>query len=135
MPLLKQIDHLSYRRGPYGSEGRCMVRLFDTTDAGPTPYLVIATDIGEDNPGPSVTNAAELVAESICDRFGLAPDQLTFVEHYDGRIGNTPATRRRDGVEDFDQVTFASGGRPLSGPNWTPIRKAEVERMIGVSLP
>lgn len=135
MPLVKQIDLLDYSRGPYANEGRCRVRLYETVDGAPTPYLAVATDLGDKNPGPSVTNAADLVAESVCERFNLSPDQVTFVEHYDGRIGNTSSLNPRDGVEDYDLVVFQTDRRPLTQPAWRPMRKHQVEALVGEPLP
>lgn len=135
MPLVKQLDRFDYSGGRHRNEGRCRVRLYGTVGEGPTPYLVIATDLGDENPGPSVTNAAELVAEAVCERFSLSPSEVTFIEHYDGRIGNTSPLRRRDGVEDYDQVLFQTDRRPLASPTWRPMRKHEVEALVGEALP
>ena len=101
----------------------------------PTRYLAVATDLGDQNPGPSVTNAADLVAEAVCERFDLSPSDVTFVEHYDGRIGNTASTNRRDGVEDYDAVVFQTDRRPLAQPTWRPMRKHQVEALVGEPLP
>ena len=60
--------------------------------------VVIASELA-DNPGTSVTNAAELLATDVCRRFGIAPDRLVWIEHYEyGRDAGIPRT--------FDLVTF-----------------------------
>ena len=135
MALVQQIDQLEYARGPYTNRGRCRLRLYTTVAGEPTRYLAVATDLGDQNPGPSVTNAAELVAEAVCERFDLSPSDVTFVEHYDGRIGNTASTNRRDGVEDYDAVVFQTDRRPLAQPTWRPMRKHQLEALVGEPLP
>lgn len=42
---------------------------------------VIVTEL-PDNPGMSVTNAAEYVADEICERYGIRPEELILIEHY-----------------------------------------------------
>ena len=43
--------------------------------------LVIATEIA-DNPGTSITNAVDLLANQVCDEFKLDKQKLTWIERY-----------------------------------------------------
>jgi hypothetical protein len=43
--------------------------------------VVIATE-RPDNPGTSVTNAAEELASQVCQRFDIDPDKLVWIESY-----------------------------------------------------
>ena len=95
--------------------GRCRVRVFRAAEA-PDHAVVLVTDLGDGNPGPSVTNAAEEIATEVLRRYGLDPARTLFVEHYDGRTPGTAATARRDGAEDFDRVAFTVAADPDGRP-------------------
>ncbi len=83
--------------------------------------VVVATE-REDNPGTSVTNAAELLATAVVKTFCLDPDKLVWVEHYaPGRLHG-----RR---EDLDLVTFgtvhvdrANRFVSFADPSWRPMQ-------------
>lgn len=59
---------------PYGRPAsRCEVEVHDN--------VVVATEL-DDNPGVSITNAAEVAASAACRRFGIDPHALVWIEHY-----------------------------------------------------
>ena len=124
---------------PYPRAGRCRVRVFAAAEA-PGHTVVLVTDLGYANPGPSVTNAAETIATEVHRRYALDPGRTLVVEHYDGRVPGTAGRDRRDGVEDFDRVAFTisadrDGSVCLTDPHWRPLRKAAVESLVGGRLP
>lgn len=81
--------------GFHGCRSGCGLEIVPLPD-GRT--LVIATERA-DNPGTSVTNVAEHLASFVCDRFGIDPDKLVWVEHYG--YGNCLSPERA-----YDRVTF-----------------------------
>lgn len=130
-----QYDELfDYPRAGRPRDGRCRLRVF----AGAAGPVILATDLGDENPGASVTNAAGTVATTAYRRLGLDPARTVFVEHYDSRVGNSLPLRQRSG-QTFDRVRFSVAREPqgvrLSAPAWQPLSKADVERLIGGSLP
>lgn len=130
---------LDYPARTYPRAGRCRVRVFRAIEA-PGHVVVLVTDLGDGNPGPSVTNAAEEIATEVLRHYDLDAARTLFVEHYDGRTPGTPATHRRDGTEDFDRVGFTVTADPdgrvrLLAPDWRPLRKASVEALVGGRLP
>ncbi len=88
---------LDYPAGVYPRAGRCRVRVFRAAEA-PDHKVVLATDLGDANPGPSVTNAAETIATAVHRRYVLEPACTLVVEHYDGRVPGTAARDRRAGL-------------------------------------
>jgi len=108
---------------------------------------VIATDLDDENPGPSVTNAAEAIASQVCARYGLGPEHLIFVEHYDDRFpgvvngrlveGNSGSgSFGRENGESFDWVTFPQRRDwDFGEPTWKHATKAQVEALLGQKLP
>ena len=97
--------------------------------------VVIVTELS-DNPGTSVTNAAEAVASEACRRFGIDPNSLVLIEHY-------PMTND-DFDETFDIVklnvapnaTSMPLGRDImfSSPQWTRISKEHVQALTREDL-
>ena len=141
---------------PNGRPGRCLLRLYDQ---GSGDVVLVATELGAENPGPSVTNAIEAIATTACRRYRLDPERLTVIEHADDRRTPGPPVRREDG-ERFDVVTFgrvptrgsggagaASGGADapageasewrgtFAEPSWRRIRKRAAEALVGQPLP
>lgn len=93
------------------------------------PTVVIVTELPQ-NPGTSVTNAAQDIATQAYQWLERPAQGITLIEHYaqDGE--------ERYAQERFALVTFAhsEGGR-FSHPEWRALTKEEVERLIGQALP
>jgi hypothetical protein len=137
------VHRFAYRRR-FGPPGICHVRIFATDD---DRRLVLITESAE-NHGPSIMAAAESIATDVVRTFALDPHTTIFVEHFDDRTftvahrlaRNGDGLRRRDGEEDFDRVTFTvlhdDADRPfLVEPNWRAVRKHQIERLLGGTLP
>jgi len=114
---------------------RCHVRVWEGTGRLP---VVIATEL-EDNPGTSITNAAELVASQVWEQLlPHAREGFVWIERYPARrdrSGRIAPDSALDG-ESLDLVTFAlAGGRELEmreDPHpWRRVGRAEVERLVG----
>jgi hypothetical protein len=93
-----------------------------------------------DNAGTSVTNAAEIIAELLCERYNLAPAHTLFIEHYPDRRerlrDGTPDPMDVTGAESFDLVTFGGVSREgvnwtLGTPGWKRLAREQVERWTG----
>lgn len=108
--------HFDYPAGRYPRAGRCHVRVYDQ---GAGECVLLLTDLGDENPGASVTNAVEMIVTAAVRRYALDPARLTIVEHYDDRFTREadggPRRRTaaelarligRDAGESFDVVTF-----------------------------
>ena len=89
---MKVVDRFEFR-GFHGRTAHCRLEIIPLGD-GRT--VVIATEL-EDNTGTSVTNVAEHLASLVCDRFGIMPEKLVWIEHY-----GYGSERERS----FDLVTF-----------------------------
>lgn len=110
--IMKQFDivHSFHNRRTNVSRGLCRVRSF----AAPSGTVVLLTDLGDKNDGQSVTNAVEVVIDSLLDQ-GLVIPPATFIEHYE-----------RDAVsaDTFDLVT-------TSPTNWKRLSRDEALKLIG----
>jgi len=97
------VDRFDFR-GLGGRPAWCRLELIPLVD-GRT--AVIVTEVS-DNPGTSVTNAAEHLASFVCDRFRIDPDRLVWIEHY-GYGGRRERT--------YDLVT--SSRQPIQKIQWS----------------
>lgn len=124
---------LTYTRyeftGYHGSKAHCRLRIYGGDPDRPS--VVIATE-AEDNPGTSITNAAESLATRVCQDFRLDPDTVLWVEHYRDRafFGGRPQFQERFDLVSFDRSPDGS----FRHPGWRPLARASVERLIGQAV-
>ena len=133
-----RIDTIVTYPGLHARPAQCQIRVYDQAGG---EAVVIATDIGDANPGASVTNTVEHIATEVCRRYRLDPARLTVVEHYDDR--RTPRTFSfgRENGESFDVVTFRrmpatsngtiAEGETYAAPMWRRINKQQAEALAG----
>jgi hypothetical protein len=115
----------------------------------------LLTDLGDENPGLSITNGIEYAVSAVLKRWPeINSARLVVIEHYDNRPAGALASERvrrvldigRENGEPFDLVTFGVGLEALrlrkqanvaqpSRPLWKHISKADVESLVGGSLP
>jgi hypothetical protein len=128
--------------GLHGRKAACGFELREL----PTGRAVVKVSELADNPGVSVTNFAEGLASIICNRFGIDPADLVWIEHYP--VDPCPVCdgsgKRRDGTEvcracdgrgqrreaaSYDLVTFdvkrVRDQWVLSEPNWRLMKEED----------
>jgi hypothetical protein len=122
----------SFRLPHHGVEARCQVQIYRQ----PGRAVVVVTEL-PDNPGVSVTNAAEYIATCILHDHALDPDTTIWVEHYHDR--NRPGQHDPLFAESWDLVTFNWDYRTspwqhrsphATSPRWCPLDREEVDRLI-----
>lgn len=110
MKTLDTVHRFYYGKGR-GSRGLCRVRSF----MGANGTTVLLTDLGDKNDGQSVTNALEVIIESIL-RKGLVLGPAVFIEHYE---------RDCPSRDTFDRVSL----QPKT--SWSSLSRTEVIAMLG----
>jgi hypothetical protein len=120
-------DHIYLYRGFHACLSYCWLRIYTT----PGQSVVLATEMPE-NPGTSITNAPERLSMEVTRTFRLALDTLTWIEHYPERQGSHGHPLL---PESFDQVTFTHTAQGLQCPEWHRLSQAQVEAMLGQTLP
>ncbi len=113
-----RIDRFDFR-GFRGYVSCCGLHV-EQLDDGRT--LVICTE-RPDNPGTSVTNAAEIIASRVASQLALDPAKLIWIEHY-------PPSKLHGESEDFDLVTFGSIVHDgihtvFDDPCWRPVNSED----------
>ena len=86
-------------RTPHKRSGYCRI---EAQSLGDGRVVVIATEL-KDNPGMSITNAAEYVATEVCRHLRIDPTRLIWIEHYGYPV---PGESKR--VRTYDRVTFTT---------------------------
>jgi len=74
--LAKYFDEIFEFEGLWGLPSKCGLKIVDTADK----KVVIVTELYQDNPGTSVTNAGYSLAQQICDRKGIRPEEMIYLE-------------------------------------------------------
>ena len=109
-------DELGNSAKPLQGNARCRVRINATT--------VVATEL-PDNPGMSLTNAANIVAMQVCQFYEIPLSELVWIEHY-------PAQPHSE--ESFDRVLFNNDNGNLTIDTWLPLSTDEATQLFGKSL-
>jgi hypothetical protein len=103
-------------RGFHGCASWCKLEILRLSDGR---SAVIATEL-MDNPGTSITNAAEHLAYRVCVEFSIDPSRLVWIEHY-----GYPSAFEKGNPRSFDLVTFrippAGHDAVFADPTWRPM--------------
>jgi hypothetical protein len=132
-------DTLFTFKGHWGYTSRCHIRVWRGRG---TLSVVMATEL-PDNPGTSITNAAERLAAEVWERvLSDAREGFIWIQRYPAGRGASPGSVLDD--EKLDQVSLVLGEKrdgvqelelDRSSHPWRRVTRAEVEGMLGQSLP
>jgi hypothetical protein len=126
-------DYIHPYKDAGGAPAHCRVRIYLPDDMRDTP-VVICSEL-PNNPGGSITNSAEVVAEGVIWANEL-PTPLVWIEHW-------PHESTDGGEEKFDLVVFSSyevAERPpyleetgawIGDATWKLLDRAAVESLVG----
>ena len=112
--------------GLHRRPARCRLRVIEPNSPG-RPTVMVLSELA-DNPGASITNAAEQAWQAAARRTGLYPGSglephtAIYIEHYPGDRYHRPET--------FDVVTF-DDPQTFTGPEWRPLGPLEFSELIG----
>ena len=131
---------------PTPHQGRCRVRIYrpDLPVEGSVRFprdeaVVICTEL-KNNPGMSITQAAERIAGEVIS-FHRLPTPLVWIEHYQDGARGTP-----EDPHTFDLVSFESyevehlgaylgeERKRIGEPSWKPLDRATVEALVGSAV-
>ena len=122
--MKKTRDERYYYRGGAGGRAWCHLQVYR---GGAGELLAICTELA-DNPGMSVTNAAEQIAHAVWEQEGR-PAAFVWIEHY-------PPAGRGDMLESWSAVRFRQGhDGHFADPQWQPVTQDEVEAAITQAEP
>jgi hypothetical protein len=91
-------------------------------------YVVLAERY--DNPAASVTNAYELYAQQVCERFQLEPKRCVFLELYVySTLGSRQVTRKFELDVCFPKLSGLTHNRTSWRPGQAPMREAILDSL------
>lgn len=117
---------------PHG--GRCGIRIYLPEDDQDAPVVVCTEP--EDNPGMSITNAADGIAGEVIAAHGL-PVPVVWIEHYEDGMRGTEADPQTFDLVLFSHYEVRDRGivgeeqKQIGKPSWKPLDRATVEALIG----
>jgi hypothetical protein len=77
-PVANEPEFFAFKAGNR-CDGICLIERIDIPDG----RVVIVCNQVPGNPGNSITNCVEELCLQVCDRFGVPPTQLVWLEHYE----------------------------------------------------
>ena len=107
------VNALDLTTEKFQGEAKCRIRVNGNT--------VIASELC-DNPGMSITNAAEAVAMQVAGHYEIPLPELIWIEHY---------PKEPNHEESFDQVDFRFEQGRLTNPRWRQISREEAMNLLG----
>jgi hypothetical protein len=127
-------DYIHPYKDAGGRPAHCRVRIYLPEEMHDVP-VVICSELSN-NPGGSITNSAEVVAEGVI-RANELPTLLIWIEHW-------PKDTTEGGTETFELVVFSSykveerapylGGEArawIGEPTWKALDRETVEALVG----
>jgi hypothetical protein len=118
----------AYKVGAGGQGGRCTIETFIVSATNRQTTVVVVSE-HPDNPGMSITNAAEYIATQFAKAVNLDPGRCIWIEHY-------PAEIYRDFYDDlpsYDLITFSwergRDGWAASAPDWCRVSERWVNEL------
>ena len=125
--------------GYHGRRSICYLWLYQPRAAEsnqPDPPAVAIFTEAASNPGTSITNRIEILAGSVWGYLGQPDKAPLVIEHYPARGWFNPHNGGWQFPEKFNLVELDR--KPDGGfckPRWKPLKKGEVEALIGQKLP
>jgi hypothetical protein len=115
---LKEIIDIFDFKGIWDIPSRCGLRIMSKDDK----YIVIVSELYQDNPGTSVTQASCLLAKQICEAYNLPKEEIIFIEHNPDMNSKLSFYE-----EEFYLVTFNMEHDDFSNPQWRQLTTNEVK--------
>ncbi|WP_394885133.1 hypothetical protein [Clostridium butyricum] len=81
--------------------------------------VFLVTQDVSDYPCTSITNAAEVVAQAICEKYEIKPEELIFIEHYKG--------------DNYKLISFSIQNNKFIDPRWRRIELEELKSLISAN--
>jgi hypothetical protein len=83
--------------------------------------IVVVTELYQDNPGTSVTQAGKLLAQQICDRYGLSLSEIIYLEC-------TPDTNSV--LSFYDEQYFEATFNDMPQASYRKLSKEEIQYLL-----
>jgi hypothetical protein len=115
---LNKIDTIFEFSGSWGIASKCGLKHFRFKDKD----CVLVSELYQDNPGTSITQVTTSLAMQVCEKLGINPGNLVYIEH-------SPEMNSKLSFynEEFYIVNFEILDGKLSNPSWKMLTENEKE--------
>lgn len=115
------IDDVFDFAGIWEIPSRCGLKINKKEDK----TIVIVSELYQENPGTSVTQAAALLAKQICDYFSIVPDDMIYIEH-------NPSMNSKLSFyeEEFFLVQFEINNGNFANPKYQKLQQEKIKAFI-----
>lgn len=117
-PLLKETVEIFDFKGLWDVHSKCGLRIMQKDDK----YIIIVSELYQDNPGTSITQATCSLAKQVCEAYSLPKEEIVYIEH------NPDMNSKLSFYdEEFYLVTFSLNNDNFSNPQWRQLTTAEIK--------
>ncbi len=114
----KNIDKIFEFKGLWGISSKCGLKIHQKEGK----YIVLVSELYQDNPGTSVTQASCLLAKQICEEFRIPINEIIYIEH------NPDMNSKLSFYdEEFYHVTFEIQNNNFISPHWKQLSAPELK--------
>jgi hypothetical protein len=119
--LLKESIEIFEFKGLWDVHSRCGLRIMEKD----SKYIVVVSELYQDNPGTSITQATSLLAKQICEAYKLPQKDIVYIEH------NPDMNSKLSFYdEEFYLVTFNMNNENFNHPQWRQLTAIEVKQFF-----
>ena len=74
---LNNINEIFEFKGLWDMPSKCGLKILKQNEK----YFVIVSELYQDNPGTSITQASYVLAKQICEKYGFSMEEIVYIEH------------------------------------------------------
>ncbi len=117
----KEIDELFEFRGLWDIPSKCGLKIIQQKDR----YIVMVSELYQDNPGTSITQATSTLAKQICEVYNLPKKEIIYIEH------NPDMNSKLSFYdEEFYLVEFDMNDDSFVNPKWAQLTAEQVKGFL-----
>ena len=114
----KEIDEIFDFKGLWDIHSKCGLKITQQNDK----YIVIVTELYQDNPGTSITQATCILAKQICEKYHLPKNKVVYIEH-----SPDMSSKLSFYDEEFYLVEFDIEDNNFVNPQWKQLNSKEIK--------
>jgi hypothetical protein len=120
---LKEIAEIFDFKGLWDVHSKCGLKIMEKDDK----YIVIVSELYQDNPGTSITQATSSLAKQICEAYDLPKEEIIYIEH------NPDMNSKLSFYDEaFYLVTFDIENDNFIRPQWRQLEKEEIKDFYSI---
>jgi hypothetical protein len=114
-----KIDTIFEFTGSWGIASKCGLKHFSFNGKD----CILVSELYKDNPGTSITQVTTSLAMQVCEKLGIDPENLIYIEHCPDMNSKLSFYS-----EEFYQVTFELADGKFINPSWKMLSMEEKKK-------